>query len=135
MKKGIYLSGVVVLWGVMVGSHLTNAADKAGPLADSSKMMFEHVDMDCTLCHGENGPKGIEMGNYSNQKCTDCHSQGAAKAKKTPDQTRTKLSQEMMLKHGAALNCKLCHGENGTNGMILEHVGMDCQACHRVEAR
>lgn len=137
MKKRIYLSSIVLLLGVMVGSSYSSAAvevkEKMVPMADSGKMMLEHVGMDCTICHGVNGPKGVQMGNHPKQHCTDCHVKGvkplAHKAK------RINLSRAMMLKHGASLNCKVCHGENGPTPMMLEHVGMDCQTCHVVEER
>jgi hypothetical protein len=137
MKKRICLFGIVLVLGVIVGSYSSNAVEvkeKKGPMADSSKMMLEHVSMDCTICHGASGPKGVQMGNHPKEKCTDCHVQGVAKPL-THKAKRINLSREMMLKHGAALNCKICHGENGPSPMMLEHVGMDCQTCHVVEDR
>jgi len=133
MKK-IYLSGVAFLLGIFLCSLPSLATDstKTAPMAASNKMMLEHVGMDCTICHGENGPKGVKMGNHPKQQCTDCHAQGITKALKHKEK-RTSLAREMMLKHGAAINCKICHGENGPDGMMLEHIGMDCQTCHVVE--
>ena len=132
MKKQHYLFYAVLYAGLMMGPATPATADeKAPPLADSSKMMLEHIGMDCTICHGENGPKGFNMGNHPKQLCTDCHAQGTTKAL-THKEKRTSLAREMMLKHGAKLQCKLCHGENPSGGMMLEHIGMDCQTCHFV---
>jgi len=134
MKKRLYLSGVVLLVGIMAGWGMSYAGEKV-PMADSSKMMMEHIDMDCTICHGADGPKGVKMMNHPKQKCSDCHTQGSSAKPLTHKESRTALSHEMMLKHGAALNCKLCHGDTGPKGMMLEHMGMDCQTCHVVEGR
>ena len=135
MKKNIYLLGALLSTGVMMIASLSPASDKEAPLADSNKMMMEHVGMDCTVCHGIDGPKGFDMKTHPKQSCTDCHAQGVTKAISRKEK-RTSLAKEMMLKHGAALQCKLCHGENGAGGkMMLEHVGMDCQTCHVVEGK
>lgn len=130
MKKKGYLFGMLLGAGLMLAAS-SPADAKEPPMADSSKMMLEHIDMDCAVCHGENGPKGFKMGNHPKQKCTDCHTQGMSKAI-TRKEKRTSLAREMMLKHGAALQCKLCHGEHGPKGMMMEHIGMDCQTCHVV---
>ena len=131
MNKNYLLSAVLGTGLIMVAS-LSTASDKEAPMADASKMMMEHVGMDCTVCHGANGPKGFDMGKHPKQSCTDCHSKGTTKVLARKDK-KTTLAREMMLKHGAALQCKLCHGEHGAGGkMMLEHVGMDCQTCHVV---
>lgn len=132
MNKKSYLLSVVLCTGFIMIASLSPADDKKQPLADSSKMMLEHIGMDCTVCHGAGGPKGVNMNNHPKQSCTDCHVQGVTKAL-TRKEKRTSLAKEMMLKHGAALQCKLCHGEHGAGGkMMLEHIGMDCQTCHVV---
>ncbi len=134
MKKKSYLYCVVLATIFMMIPTSSQAQAKAAPMADASKMMLEHIDMDCTVCHGEAGPKGMKMGMHPKQKCTDCHVQGVTKVL-TRKEKRTSIAREMMLKHGAALQCKLCHGEGAQGGMMMEHIGMDCQTCHVVDAR
>ena len=134
METKSYLLGVLLGAGFILIASVP-ASCKEPPLADSSKMMIEHVGMDCTVCHGAGGPKGADMGKHPKQSCTDCHVQGATKALSHKEK-RTSLAREMMLKHGAALQCKLCHGEHGAGGkMMLEHIGMDCQTCHVVDEK
>lgn len=134
MKKN-YLLHVVLGIGFTLIASVSLASDKEAPMADSNKMMMEHIGMDCTVCHGAEGPKGVDMKKHPKQSCTDCHVQGVSKVL-TRKEKRTSLAREMMLKHGAALQCKLCHGENGAGGkMMLEHIGMDCQTCHVVDEK
>jgi len=135
MKKKSYLLGVLLGTGFILIANVNLANSKEPPLADSSKMMIEHIGMDCTVCHGVEGPKGVDMGKHPKQSCTDCHVQGVTKALAHKEK-RTSLAREMMLKHGAALQCKVCHGEHGAQGgMMMEHVGMDCQTCHVVDEK
>lgn len=135
MKKKSYLFGVLMGIGFMMIAIVSFASGKEAPMADSSKMMLEHIGMDCTICHGIDGPKGVDMGKHPKQSCTDCHVQGVTKVLARKEK-RTSLAKEMMLKHGAALQCKFCHGEDGAGGkMMMEHIGMDCQTCHVVEGR
>ncbi len=134
MKVKSYLYGMLLCTVFMLIPYASKAETKKAPMADSNKMMLEHIDMDCTNCHGEAGPKGIKMSQHPKQKCTDCHAQGATKVL-TRKEKRTSIAREMMLKHGAALQCKLCHGEESKNKMMLEHIGMDCQTCHVVDER
>lgn len=133
MKKKSYFC-CVVLSTIFMMIPTSQAREKEPPMADASKMMLEHMDMDCTVCHGEAGPKGIKMGMHPKQKCTDCHVQGMTKAL-TRKEKRTSLAREMMLKHGAALQCKFCHGDGPKGGMMMEHIGMDCQTCHVVDEK
>lgn len=135
MEKKLHLIGIALIGGLLVNFNSTQAqevAEAKPPMAATNKMMLEHIGIDCVICHGENGPKGVKMGNHPKQQCTDCHVQGIAKAL-THKVKRTSLARDMMLKHGALINCKVCHGETGPAGMMLEHVGMDCQTCHVVE--
>jgi hypothetical protein len=134
MKKKSYLYGVVLAAIFMMIPCSSQAESKAAPMADASKMMLEHVDMDCTVCHGAAGPKGMKASVHPKQKCTDCHVQGVTKAL-TRKEKRSTLPREMMLKHGASLQCKFCHGEGPKGVMMMEHVGMDCQTCHVVGER
>lgn len=132
MKKKSYLLVLLLGVGFVTFANVNPVSAKEAPMADSSKMMLEHVGMDCTNCHGAAGPKGVDMGKHPKQSCTDCHVQGMTKPL-THKEKRTSLAREMMLKHGAALQCKLCHGEHGAGGkMMMEHIGMDCQTCHVV---
>lgn len=134
-QKWIRRIGLTMAAGAVFFCQGATAGEKEAPMADTGRMMMEHIDMDCTICHGESGPKGFDMGNHPKQKCTDCHVPGTTQVLKHKEK-RTSIAREMMLKHGAALNCKLCHGETGAGGrMMLEHVGMDCQTCHVVEER
>jgi len=134
MKKNL-LRLMVLFVGLLVvtGLCLASGGEKKAPPAVYGSMMFEHADMACTICHGENGPKGVDMGNHPSQKCTDCHIPGTAKIKRI--EKKTSIAREMMLKHGAALNCKTCHGNGPKGVMMLEHMDMDCHICHVVEER
>ena len=134
MKEKSYLYGTVLCIIFILAPCLSKAEMKKAPMADSRKMMLEHIDMDCTNCHGETGPKGVKMGMHPKQKCTDCHEQGSTKPL-THKEKRTSIAREMMLKHGAALQCTLCHGEGPKNEMMMEHIGMDCKTCHVVDER
>ena len=135
MNNKSYLLGALLGTGFIMIANLSPAMDKEAPMADSSKMMMEHIAMDCTVCHGIEGPKGVNMSKHPKQSCTDCHAQGTTKALPRKEK-RTSLAREMMLKHGAVLQCKFCHGEQGAGGkMMMEHIGMDCQTCHVVEER
>jgi mono/diheme cytochrome c family protein len=134
-RKGLLLMSIAFSLLFVVGSLSFAADTKKAPEANVGAMMMEHVGMDCSNCHGENGPKGVHMGSHPGMKCTDCHRIVDKKMVIVKAEKKTKISQELMLKHGASFNCKTCHGEKGPKGMMMEHEGMDCKICHVVEAR
>ena len=52
MKKQRYLFYAVLCAGITMSTATPATTDeKAPPLADSSKMMLEHIGMDCQTCH------------------------------------------------------------------------------------
>ncbi len=125
---------MVIALSLLVAGSLSYAAEmKAAPAIHMSKMPMEHVGMDCTNCHGPNGPKG--MGNHPAQKCTDCHKIDNTPGTPVKPREKTNIAKEMMLKHAATINCRTCHGEKGPKNMPMEHIGMDCTNCHRFDGK
>jgi len=93
-------------------------------------MIMEHIGMDCSNCHGKNGPKGMMM-EHEEMQCMICHD-GAQDAAKTMTQVKKRgssLSQKMMLEH-KNIACTNCHGKDGPEGMMMEHEGIGCSVCH-----
>ncbi|MBF0563675.1 MAG: hypothetical protein HQK89_00375 [Nitrospirae bacterium] len=142
MKKIQSMSIVLALFlGLFMLGISSTEAKEAAPKAEMWKMMPEHVGMDCRICHGENGPKDVKMGNHPGQKCTDCHDVKTKKIKEAKETvTKTPLANKMMLEH-EGMDCKTCHGEKGPKGMtekvksMMKHQTLDCKKCHIVETK
>jgi hypothetical protein len=130
--RRVYLIFLIIVPLVFCyGVFQAQAGDKMAPKAHEGKMMLEHVGMSCQNCHGDKGPVGVKMGNHPEQKCTDCHILEEGKVTdKFKKREKTTIAKENMLEHAGAFACKKCHGEHGAKGMMLEHVGMDCEICH-----
>jgi hypothetical protein len=135
-RRAVVAEGIILTVCILLAAVPALGSGKTPPKAHSGKMMLEHVGMDCRICHGENGPKGIKMGNHPGQKCTDCHEVETMKVKKhlkaKPHKKKTPLAKSMMLEH-EGMDCRICHGENGPKGMMMEHEGMECTTCHIME--
>jgi len=135
MKKLFFFSIIALSFLLAFTVRSGEAGNDQAPDAHLGNMMLEHVGMDCTNCHGKDGPAGAGMKNHPSQKCTDCHT--LKKGGKTAKFKTKKISiaRENMHNHKATFTCKGCHGEEGAPGMMMEHEGMDCETCHVVEDR
>ena len=123
---------IIFVLSVLLAAGSSFANEKA-PKAFSGSMMLEHVGMECSNCHGINGPKGTKMAKHPTQECTYCHE--ITGGIKTPRLNKKKisLSSSMMLEH-AGIECTTCHGENGPSGVNMgNHPAQKCTDCHILE--
>jgi len=134
MMEKLGFFGIIALLPLLVlGVYTAEAEKDKAPAAHVGNMMLEHVGMDCSNCHGKEGPKGINMQNHPAQNCTDCHQIKEGEKTSVFKPKKVSIAKKHMLTHKVKLTCKGCHGEEGAPGMMLEHVGMDCETCHVIE--
>ncbi len=138
--KTMFIVSTMLFALFMLGFSTAEAGEKSPPPAYTGDMMLEHVGMDCTICHGEQGPKNVKMGNHPGQKCTDCHELKTKKIKKFDMPKKTAIAKSMMLEHDG-MDCRICHGKTGPKGMMdkiekmIKHKSMECTVCHIVEEK